>query len=112
MPVPRERRVECRDSREERNELIRAGIKPDEFASLFDAKSKNLLSITTHSWTDVGQRTVGKLNRLISALEEPCFRRQQPEAPPAFMPLSIQDAVAIGPPSGAIGATAVTRAHD
>jgi hypothetical protein len=92
--------------------LIRADIKPDEFASLFKAKSKNLLSITTHDRMGIGQRTIGKLNRLISALEEPGFRRQQPKVPPAFMPSLKQDVFPIGAPVGAADLPALTGVHD
>jgi len=92
--------------------LIRADIKPNEFASLFDAKSKNLLSITTHGSTSIGQRTIGKLNRLITALEEPGFRRQQPKVPPAFMPSLEQDVFPIGAPLGAADVPALTGVHN
>ena len=60
----------------------------------------------------IGQRTIGKLNRLISALEEPGFRRQQPKVPPAFMPFLKQDIFPIGAPLGAVDVPALTAVHN
>jgi hypothetical protein len=51
--------------------LVRPHVKADEFASLFDAKSKYLFSIAAREGKTIGQRTVGKLDRLLHTLEEP-----------------------------------------
>ena len=71
IPIPRERRIESRDARKKRKELVRPHVKADEFASLFDAKSKYLFSIAAREGKTIGQRTVGKLDRLLHTLEEP-----------------------------------------
>jgi|SRR5215469_7287644 len=89
MPIPGERRIESRNARKELKELVRPRVKADEFTSLFEAKSKNLLSITTHDWMRVRQRTIGKLNRSMKVPpafvpdSEPRKAGQRPMAPPS-----------------------------
>jgi hypothetical protein len=64
-----------RDARKKGKELVRSHVKADEFASLFEAKSKDLFSIAALGGKRVGQPAIGKLNRLVNMPEEPGFHR-------------------------------------
>jgi hypothetical protein len=75
IPILREGRIESRDARKKGKELLRSHVKADEFASLFEAKSKDLFSIAALGGKRVGQRAIGKLNRLVNMPEEPGFHR-------------------------------------